>query len=451
MKRFRSSLRGSILGQTLVYVTLAVVLSACVALQEGTANAVLQTTKSASPVVVDGPTALATTSPPATLSSTVTPMPQTGVVTQEPTGTLVTMGALLVQVSEQGNGRPRQEVWLLDPGHTVPRSLLASDNHSFEHPIWSHNGEWISYRQRDLDSNQYQVGIVRRDGTEQHLVSDKIFVKLSPPLWSWDDNWLISTTDDSIGNFGIMMEVETGNSQILNLDGSTHYTRLMVLPSPSDERVLFAAQTSNGSEEILKMGIITTGKPDAYVPIKVERWPDCKWFTALDWSPDGQFLLVQPGNDVQQPSCPPSIWSYTFQTQTWSQVVTPPSKEPHYLYLTWIEWSPDGRWILWKEIDRILVLDSVSWNVVRMIALDANQKWLTQSFIENATGNSYIAIAEFDYGQPPKWYNLVALRPNGTNQNDRVVAQILREPDWLPIGSDYIPISWEPRPRVLPN
>ncbi len=443
MNMYRSSTARSTWRQILVCVFSAL-LSGCSGAQSGTVTPASATMEPDPSLVVNTPGSLLSTLRPTDVPQATTPMPPTVTVTRETKDPLVFSSALLVQVHEQADGRPRQEVWILEPGHSAPRSLLANDKYSFDLPIWSHDGEWISYRQRDLASNQYQVGIVRKSGIEQHLVASQAFARVSAPLWSWDDRLLIFTVDDATGKHGLLVDIQAGLDRVFSLDGTSNYDRLILLPSPVDSRILYATLGAATSERRVTLGIVTSDAPEKLEPINAEKWPACSWFTAIKWSPDGRFFLVEPGNDDPQPTCAPSIWKYTLENQMWQQVATVPGPEPHFLYLKLIDWSPDGRWVLWKETDRIVVLDSSEWRAVQLVELGPNQIWLTNSFIDDSAGDSHIAIAEFDYSQPPKGYRLIAMDPADTSQTERMVAQLLREPDWLPAGFDYVPIAWEP-------
>jgi hypothetical protein len=166
----------------------------------------------------------------------------------------------------------------------------------------------------------------------------------------------------------------------------------------------------------------------------------------VEWAPNGLSLLVQPSTDVPQESCRPRLWLYDLLTTSWSEVAKPPEDGPRYLDLMWFDWSPDGRWVVWKSTERLLVYDANTWGFVREIRLEANQSWLPWSWVKDSAGNFILAIREHDFAHPPKKYILLGLSPNGTAQDDKVIVQITREPDWLPRNTniDYVPLLWEP-------
>lgn len=358
-------------------------------------------------------------------------------------------GALLVrvyQVVDIGN-RNRQELWILDQGTETPRKLLADNQFSYESPVWSNNGEWLSYLQRDIKTNKYKVGIIQVNGDGQQVFSTQEFFKLTKPLWSWDDKKLVFGFSDEEGFWLIAkISVENAEISILRVEESQLYEKLLVVPSPTNDQLIVLTRRRATPPEN-QLWVTSVDQPGDLTRVKLEDWNGCEWFSAAEWAPDGESILLQPGNEVVRDSCPPMLWQLQFDDFKWHRVATMPNNEPHYLSLKWLEWSRDTKWVLWKEINRIVVIDSSSWSIVQTITLQGNQKWLTKSFVENKATAVSIAITEFDYSQPPALYKLLAVKPDNLTQENHQISQLSIRDNWLPEGFDYIPDSWQPLSR----
>jgi Tol biopolymer transport system component len=157
---------------------------------------------------------------------------------------------------------------------------------------------------------------------------------------------------------------------------------------------------------------------------------------------DGEFVFAS------EPCSPIELLKYDLATMSWSVVARPPNTSPRYSNLLFVDWSPDGHWVAWMTINRVLIYDTETWNIVREYKAEANQGFLSQVWAYDINRNSILSVFEHDYAHPPESSELLGLSPNGTQVNDRRLIKILREPDWLPIGSapyiDYYPLSWQP-------
>jgi len=380
-----------------------------------------------------------TSAPGPTLEPTLMATPElTAIVPQN------AAGALLIEVSEKIEGvigQPRKEVWLLEAGETIPHVLLQSQKYSMESPVWSHNGGWIAFRQVNIPARRTEVGLIRKDGTEQHLVTDEEFGSVSLPRWSWDDRWLTFTTRRQGKEIAYAVDMKTSVSRTLNPDPNTMYTDLWLFPSPRDNTALLIGKVSVNSEEHIEMWLVSLDEQGGSVRILPETWLGCSWFSSIAWAPDGQSFILQPGNYEFEKSCKAQLWHYDIARQLWSEVAQPPSG----IYPTRVEWSPDGRWVAWKVAGwhTALVYDAATWDHVREINA-VGLTWLPWSWMRDSAGNSVLVAVDPIYSQGRETYALLGFSPNGTEQDDKVVAQILRGPDWLPANSTYFPLVWQP-------
>jgi hypothetical protein len=371
---------------------------------------------------------------------------------------------LLIEVSEledtTGIGIPRVEIWLLRAGETTPRPLLKSEHYSFQAPSWSHHGEWIAYHQRDLGSGRYQVGVIRPDGTGQRLALAEEFGATSRLFWSWDDRRLIFEAASEVGNRAYVVDIETGVARQLNPNPEAHYSRIWLLPSPTADVTFLAGLIAEAPAPKMEMWMVPLNEGGEVVRVPPKVWTGCAALLSIDWAPTGQILLVRPGTaalesspDGQpilafpEPCTPPRLWGYDLASQSWAELAKPPNDGPRYSDLRWVDWSPDGRWAAWKTIEGALIYEVGTWTIVREIELGANQGFLPWSWMRDTAGNSIYTAYEHDYAQPPESYTLLGFSPNGAQQEDRVLAEVLRDPDWLSGDGrfiDYFPLSWQP-------
>jgi hypothetical protein len=172
----------------------------------------------------------------------------------------------------------------------------------------------------------------------------------------------------------------------------------------------------------------------------------------MAWSPDGKSLLLQEAEVLKSkeatPCKPLQLWLYRMADNSWTKTATPPNESPGYEGLWHVDWSPDGRWASWDNTFIILVYDTKSWNIVRSInLLSSNYSRLDEIWMRDSAGNSILAIDESSLTEGLLTYTLIGSSPNGTEKDDKQLAEILRVPEWLPVSDTagfYTPLSWQP-------
>ncbi len=397
--------------------------------------------------IKQGPTFTATPDPTATPSFTATatatiPIPVTPVpTTPEP---VATHKAVLVDVRESKSGRPRGEVWLLDTNETRPHVLLQNTHFSFEQPRWSHDGGLIAYEQRGVAAaGQSYIGIVQSNGENSRLVSTNSFSSIFSLAWSSDDRWLTFITMTSDGDMPYSIDVRTGELVSLLPLPSTRYSRAWLQPSPTANKVFLAGLVLGQSNPTTEMWLISLGNSTENVRIIAPDWASCRWIANTTWAPSGHGLLVQPGSDTPQTTCPPSLWMYDLATSIWRQVASAPNGDSRYLYLSWIDWSPNDQWVIWSDTSRGLIYATDTWQQTQ--ELDLRKRTLMLSpWTLDAAGNLVLLLAERDFSQPPRLFKIWAVSFSGAATTESVLAKILLEPKWLPAGMTYEPLSLQP-------
>ena len=374
--------------------------------------------------------------------------------------------ALLIQVSEIKDPRTpgevlpervRNEIWILDQDSTTPKMLLRSDQYSFDVPVWSHDGEWIAYIQRDSHKNEIRIGVIHKDGTDQRTYENESAGY--SPLWSWDDRMLTFVGPGPTGRTAYSLDVNTGELQTLNPDSNSQYSMIWLSPSPQEDIAFLTTLDLENKSQPLEMWLVPIDGQGDSVRLPPKPWSRCNGIISMDWASDGKSFLIQEGmvNTDTAPSgelvllpteiCKPLIiWQYDLVSSSWSKVAEPPNDSSRFESLLHIDWSPDGLWVAWEDAFTVLIFDPETWNIVREVKINGNQSSMYGVWMSDSAGNSILAIAESDYAQELETYNLLGFSPNGTEQEDRLMTQILRDPEWLPNTDNYfyVPNAWQP-------
>lgn len=406
------------------------------------------TLRSSSTVSTQEPTTTPT-APANTTPSTQTPIPslipslsfQPNPIAPQPVDK-----ALLIVVHEAITGLPRQEVWLLKAGETIPHPLLQSEQYSYNQPRWSNDGAWIVFEQQNrIDGVSARVGIVRENGTAQRLVSDRVFQIVGAPHWSANDRWItFLDVSPEQGWVPYAVEVQTGKLITLLRTQSALYAPMTLLPSPTNDIGVIVRFLEQETPPRTELWLVTLdGSRQEQIPLPQEQWPGCVSLAAIDWSRDGRYLLVQPGDENRGSSstCHPQLWLYDLNEQVWREVVRQTEEYKHSFYPFLAHWSPDGRWLLWQQTGYALVYDAETWKVAREITGSI----MPSPWVQDGVGNSMVSVNLYDYTDYPAHAIVIkGLSPNGTSRNDIVIAEIASEKNWLSGDFTSYPLEWQP-------
>jgi hypothetical protein len=336
---------------------------------------------------------------------------------------------------EPGAHLVRSAIWLLEQGSKTPYSLLDDPKHSYEGPRWSPTGEWIGFLHRDIASGAYTPGVTRPDGTGYRLLDSVQDFLASPPLWSQNDAHVFMTgTSDGEVYAAYAVNLATGQLQPLFPEFESHGRMRLVLASRSS---LVAAFSQTGSGIELWLTSLDGQFPTIREP--VPSWPGCPWISGAAASPDGAAILVQPASGNQSSACGAALWRYDVAQHTWHHLDVTPRPDNGQL-----AWSSNGRWVAWWRLGRIIVLDVATWQMSRNITLASGSMGLTTIWTDIGDGSNWVSIQTHSFPSPPNWVRLWAYSPDHT-ATDYMMAEIVREPDWLPPDTEYVPIGWQPR------
>jgi dipeptidyl aminopeptidase/acylaminoacyl peptidase len=394
----------------------------------------------------------ATSAPPST--STTSPIPlhyvtktptqngqKTNIPSLVPTISQIAK-ALLFSVTSNVFGEVSESVWIINPQDVVPKTLLFDRGGSFEMPRWSNNGEWIAFEQYDLSNVEVsQIGVISQNGGDKHFVTSQKFYFPGFLNWSADDQWLSFVNRTRSGFLPYAVNVDSGAVINLAPNPAAHYSSAVLQPSSRDDLVVFAGLTVSSSDQRIEFWLISLNGSQENVRIQTEEWRGCSWITTPIWFSDGNSFIVQPVGGSPQDNCPPSLLKYDLKEKRWVPIAYPPSDDPSYLSLEFIDMSQDGQWLSWASIDKVLLFETTNWKLTREIDINGTQALIPFPWVESGAGESLYSLFNNEYSSTP--YAILGLDPSNKYQ-DAVITKIDAESDWVRKNSEFVPIMWQP-------
>lgn len=357
---------------------------------------------------------------------------------------LVTQPLLLfIQEDRAAATRSTGSIWILSTGETTPQRLLRDQQYSYEAPAWSNDGNWIAFLQRDsLADSGYQIGIIRKDGAEKQIFREK-YGGVSWLSWSANDRMLIGLIGDCCTSSGVspfILDVASRKATNLFSDSKYHFDKAWVKPSPSENLLAFVGATDEPGPvmELWFLSLSSDRQEKAELPEGIQQCSD--GLRMMEWSPDGNALLVQF-------QCRAQLWLYKPTKKGWQNVVdSPGSITDDYKRTGRIHWSEDGRWVAWSTTEEVQIYAvEENWRMARYFELSGFDSLPADPWLEDSNGNSIFTVNRVDFSSYPGLsIEIIGLSPNGNESNDEVLLRIEEDAKWLPPGATFTPFMWSP-------
>lgn len=175
---------------------------------------------------------------------------------------LITFHAFDVDTNEDGllNTFDRASIWVVDEEGSKLSRLTGQDTYSIN-PVWDPSGEWIAFTtivDGDGDgqinpSERRTIEVMRKDGTQRHLVSPTDQDALAP-IWSVDGTAIIfaarPTPDAPFVIYRVPVEFDAAQATFgtLPVCNATSTVALNVRSTPVDGRVVGILDTGNAAQ-----------------------------------------------------------------------------------------------------------------------------------------------------------------------------------------------------------
>lgn len=380
--------------------------------------------------------------------STISPTPNMSSTPASTENTTSTINKYLLINTNNTSISNSEEVWILDPGGSIPRPLLTEELFSYTSPTWSWGGERIAFERHDKSPPyETQIGIVNTEGVMHYLFSDTRFQNIGRLGWSADDQWIIFVSlIPEHGNTPFAIEIETEQVKELHPSSEIHYSRVLMKPSPRSNIVAFVGFYDNPD---LRTDIWILSLDSSLAPkyIEFDMPPECGRFTDIEWAPNGTSFLAQPDTVSNQYECWPRFFSYDLLDQEWSEVARAPDEDRSFANLSLLHWSPDGKWLVWfsSSIEEALVYDTNTWDFVGSFEFESSERFLGYPWVQNIVGESILSVVETNYTSDfSAMYVFYGIDPKRTVTDGEKIAEIIPESEWLPEGMESHPFRWQP-------
>lgn len=340
-------------------------------------------------------------------------------------------------------------IGILPAGETNPQIFLREPKHSFEFPVWSHDGEWVAFRQTDYGIHTDKLGIIRKNGTGKRIFAPA-FELISPPVWSADDHFLGSLNFTKKGVLPFVVNIETEQTTTLfphpATDFSNDFASVFEL-SPNNMQAVFIGLSKENLEQRELWLLSLDGNHQEQLTIPDNMVTGCYDFPNLtEWSPNGEYFMVEFYEAVGK-GCQASLWLYDLAKRTWSQVV----RQPVILYSRLGEgifWSSNGKWLAWVTKNGLSIYLVDNWDLQRYVDFSkgVNAQVFSSPWVIDNHGNEIFTIyRSFTIpGLTNTRIDIWGISPNGTETDDQLLLKIqAKEPPEIPIGS-FSPRMWQP-------
>jgi Tol biopolymer transport system component len=358
----------------------------------------------------------------------------------------ITKKILLLVSEDLGSTFSRDSIWIKSPGESLPNVLIQDQDLSFERPAWSHDGKWIAYIQSDWpNKSSFQVGIIDVGGAQRQVLPEN-YGAVGEMNWSVNDDKLVFDTPSS----PFVLDVDTG--EILDLwpesDNFEGETKLKL--SPRYDFVAFAEFTQEQGTEVNLWLLSLDGRSRDRIQLPEEIIGQCRsGLTTLEWSPDGESILVQFRGWPWE-ECEPQLWLFNLAERKWLSVAHLPKSMINYYYdynaVGHASWSRDGSWVIWETTRSILIFDvDDAWNMTRKIDFGISDSPLAFPWVKDINGRTILTINRADITDNLRIpIAILGISPNGTIADDKEILRIEADPNWLPNNSIFTPLFWEP-------
>ena len=382
-----------------------------------------------------------------TLVHTSSPAPKMTrqVVTQTSVNSGNVIKDILLLLSEDlGTSSTRDSIWVQSSKETTPHILIKDPSLTFDFPRWSHDGEWIAFRQSNwLNKSSFQVGVIHRDGSRKH-VFEETFGAIGWLNWSADDKFLIFDTLYS----PYAIDVDTGESLDLWPDSDHFGAQTRLKPSPIEDLIAYAEFEQEPGTEAKLWLLNLVGQRRENIPFPAEIPLTCRQgITTLDWSPDGASIITQFRGWPPE-ECKPQLWLYELAEKKWTNVAGLPSDISSYDFneIGQVTWSKDGRWLAWETTRNVLFLAvKEKWKIVRKISIGIDEFPMAFPWVEDTNKNALYSLNRSDFSNSTRQIvYIIGLSPGGTTLEDRELSRFEEDPSWMPNISYFYPMIWEP-------
>ena len=338
-------------------------------------------------------------------------------------------------------------IWILRQGESLPQEILNDPQFSYETPSWSHDGNWIAFRQRKaFDLSSYQLGIINKDGTRKHIFQNE-FGTIGHPFWSVDDNALVFETLTSQGTLPFLMDIDKGDVNPILPNRKNNSSHTLIALSPNENKVFWIGFGDNPGSllEILLISLDDNRVEKLQIPEEVSK--NCtNGFTTGEWSPNGKSFLVQ-FKGFQEAECWPELWLYRLDQKTWTSVIRLPAEVPSYMFHEsgTVAVSNDNLWLAWSTTNIVLIYETKNWDLVRKIDFDGFESLMAFPWVKDINGNSIFSIVRVDFSTFPKdSMDIIGISPNGTKDKDTVLVRLEGDILWVPEKAYFTPMLWGP-------